>query len=369
MKFERHKYATRILWVLFTIVYTYFGLTSQNRNTRENFLIFSVMAFGFFTINGYSERKEMPYGIALPNMLKGFTMPYAIVVMALCLFNYEDAKYLWNLFDPESPPEIRSKFFATWQVNCNITWQTVYNKMDRYSAAHFIGWIVHALLIRDYYVMHMWSFGTELIELLLGKVIPPLAECWWDQLLCDVAFTNIPGMIIGMWIIRKVGWEEFDWLGRRGAKSILEWDFWTNHKRILGLGTLLFVYAIQFLGCFFVQNVFHTSPTSNWSGVRLLIWTAAGNATFKEIYMYATEDPKEGTRLGGHFLSIGLTLMYSEFLIVYKFYQRSVITFNGSLDPLQVLLWQIGLGAYLLLYAFSWTKINQPRQLLKLKDN
>lgn len=56
--------------------------------------------------------------------------------------------------------------------------------------------------------------------------IPIFAECWWDQIFGDVLFTNIPGMMIAMLLIRTFGWEEFDWFGRKGKSSILEWDIW-----------------------------------------------------------------------------------------------------------------------------------------------
>jgi hypothetical protein len=33
-------------------------------------------------------------------------------------------------------------------------------------------------------------------------------------------------MMIAMWIIRKIGLEEFDFFGRKGKKSWKEWEIW-----------------------------------------------------------------------------------------------------------------------------------------------
>jgi len=41
-----------------------------------------------------------------------------------------------------------------------------------------------------------------------------------------VLLTNIPGMMIAMWIIRKTGLEEFDFFGRKGKTSFRDWDIW-----------------------------------------------------------------------------------------------------------------------------------------------
>lgn len=94
--------------------------------------------------------------------------------------------------------------------------------------------------------MHCWSIMTELLgkyfslfkkvlirlELTFKDFIPIFAECWWDQLICDVLLTNIPGMIVAMYIIRKTGLEEFDFFGRKGAKSIREWKIWQRYLLI-----------------------------------------------------------------------------------------------------------------------------------------
>lgn len=42
----------------------------------------------------------------------------------------------------------------------------------------------------------------------------------------DVLMTNTVAIIIGVELTKLLGLKQFDWLGRKGKKSIFEWDFW-----------------------------------------------------------------------------------------------------------------------------------------------
>ena len=348
---------SRLVFFIFAFLFTWSTLTTDQRTERENNQRTILVLFLFLTMIGLSERKKQPFQNWLPSISKGITITYAVFLILITQQSYKQARAIWNVVEPEVPTETAKKYFATWQTNCDLSMKNFSNKLDRYSLSHFLGWIFHALLIRDYWTMHFWSVLTELVELLFGEVIPPLAECWWDQLICDMILTNIPGMVIGMMIIRRFKWQEFDWLGRKGAKSIKEWAIWSNHKKILALFLLLLGYSIQFLGCFFVPNAFHTSPTSNFSALRLLIWFWIGFSAFKELYNYSSEQVHEPTEVGGHFGQIGMTVMLCEILIIYKHYNDSVIQFKGSFSLLQRTIWPAVLLIYGSWYVWSLTQI------------
>lgn len=99
--------------------------------------------------------------------------------------------------------------------------------IDFYVLAHFANWFIAALILRDSYILHFWSVLDEILELSLKSIRPNFAECWWDSLLLDVVFANTAGIFLGMCYIRAVGSMEYDWLGRKDAKSIWEWKIWT----------------------------------------------------------------------------------------------------------------------------------------------
>ena len=58
--------------------------------------------------------------------------------------------------------------------------------------------------------------------------MPVYTECWWDSLIIDIILSNIPGMIMARLLIKYSKVEDFDWFGRQGKKSILEWEIWTK---------------------------------------------------------------------------------------------------------------------------------------------
>lgn len=352
---------SRLTFLAFSIFYVYSTFTTDERTPSQNQFRTVIMIGLFLTMIGLSERKKQPFHNWLPSIMKGLTVTYALFFIVLTQQRYEEARATWNIIEPAVSEEQAKKYFSTWQTNCDLSWKNFNNKLDRYSSAHLIGWIFHALLMRDYWPMHFWSTLTELVELLFGEVIPPFAECWWDQIICDYIVTNIPGMMIGMFIIRKMKWQEFDWMGRKGAKSFREWGIWRNHKKILALFLLLLGYAIQFLGCFFVPNAFHTSPTSNFSAVRLFIWFCIGYGAFKELYNYSCEDINQPTDVGGHFSQIGMTIMLSEISIVIKHYNRSVIQFKGTFSILQKTIWPIVIVSYIIWYLYSRTFISKDK--------
>jgi phosphatidylserine synthase 2 len=346
-----------VTFFLFGAYFLYSALSTHERTLHQNLFRLILVVCAFLTMIGLSERKKHPYQNWMPSIVKGFTVTYALFLIVICQQNYSEAKSTWNIIEPAVSEEQAKRFFATWQTNCDFSLKNFSNKLDRYSSAHLFGWIFHAILIRDYWTMHFWSTLTELVELLFGEVIPPLAECWWDQIICDMLVTNLPGMIIGMFIIRKLGWREFDWLGRKDAKSFRDWAIWRNHKKILALFLLLLGYSIQFLGCFFVPNAFHTSPTSNFSGIRLLIWFLIGHSAFKELYDYSCEPIDHETTVGGHFGQIGLTVMLAEITIMVKHYNDSVILFKGSFSLFRKAIVPVSVGVFVLWYIYARTLI------------
>jgi hypothetical protein len=40
----------------------------------------------------------------------------------------------------------------------------------------------------------------------------------------DIMLTNTPAIIIGLKVVEWCGFKQYDWLGRKGKKSISEWE-------------------------------------------------------------------------------------------------------------------------------------------------
>lgn len=114
----------------------------------------------------------------------------------------------------------------TYDDNCEIEWVNIWDNFDHYYMSHLIAWTLSAFIIRDAWILHFWSILDEVIELSWQHILPHFRECWWDHVVIDVLLSNTVGIIVGLWIQERLGFEMYDWLGRKGKKSFREWEIW-----------------------------------------------------------------------------------------------------------------------------------------------
>ena len=105
--------------------------------------------------------------------------------------------------------------------------------MDHYYLVHLFGFFFGAIAIRDAYFVFFWSSYIELIEITFQHIRPNFGECWWDHFIMDIILSNTPGLLLGIWLVRKLGVKEHDIFGRRNKKSFKDWEIWHCHRRFL----------------------------------------------------------------------------------------------------------------------------------------
>lgn len=101
----------------------------------------------------------------------------------------------------------------------------------------------------------------------------------------DILLSNIPAVFLGMWFVRKMKWQEYDWLGRKGKKSFTEWEIFRNHRMWGGVGYMVFLLNIHFLTGFFLINQLLIPPKHFFPPFRLLLWFGLGNIAYTEGYI------------------------------------------------------------------------------------
>ena len=148
--------------------------------------------------------------------------------------NPYDARTMWKFVQPSLGKPV-TRDFHTYDDDCDITWANIIDNMDHYFLAHFTNWFLAAIILRDAPVLHMWSILDEILELSAQYKLPHFRECWWDHVFHDVLLSNVPGIIIGLKFVDLIGLERYDWLGRKGAKSISDWAVFNDHFRFSGL--------------------------------------------------------------------------------------------------------------------------------------
>jgi len=90
---------------------------------------------------------------------------------------------------------------------------------DVHFIAHFLGWLGKMLIMRDWYVAWICSFGFEFLELTFRHWLPNFYECWWDSLLLDLFGCNLLGIIAGNMILKYMAVSKIDWLRGKEIKN------------------------------------------------------------------------------------------------------------------------------------------------------
>ena len=250
--------------------------------------------------------------------------------------------------------------------NCDFTFENVYKIIDFYVVVHFINWLLAAFIIRDYYILHIWSVLDELIELTLKDIRPNFSECWWDSLILDVLVANTLGIYIGMKCIEWMGSLKYDWLGREGASSFRDWKVWTSHRYFQGAFDLLIFVSVNFVTGFTVGNSLWIPPPSNLNIIRLVIWFIIGALGFREAYddirTWGTEI-RATKQIYAQYRWTAWMMQCCEILLSWKFRDGGGNRLDQFIPPIALFLWAayITLGLSYWVYLRFFYKYRQQR--------
>ena len=89
---------------------------------------------------------------------------------------------------------------------------------DEFMLAHLFGWIVKALIVRDWYILFLLGLGFEVLEITFQHQLKNFNECWWDHLILDLFGANMVGIVIGMQLVKFLKSREYDWVGNTISK-------------------------------------------------------------------------------------------------------------------------------------------------------
>ncbi|KAL7067853.1 phosphatidyl serine synthase family protein [Cryptosporidium serpentis] len=87
----------------------------------------------------------------------------------------------------------------------------VRQRLDFFAFAHFFGWFIKALILRDNFLLWFNSIFFEWLELTFKHLLPNFHECWWDHLILDIFGCNFLGIIAGNIFIRKIKLYQYNW--------------------------------------------------------------------------------------------------------------------------------------------------------------
>lgn len=173
---------TLLLIVILLMIYLAFTQPSTNNvieNTKQGLfaIVICICAIGLLTFPNGPFIRPHP---AVWRIVFALSVCYLLFLVFLLFQNVDDARQLIKvLLDPSLPGEpLPEKEYA---ADCRITKETVMAMVyDPYFAAHFIGWLIKALMMRDAAILWIASVLWELIELTFIPMLPNFkGNCCW----------------------------------------------------------------------------------------------------------------------------------------------------------------------------------------------
>jgi phosphatidylserine synthase 2 len=206
--------------------------------------------------------------------------------------------------------------------------------LDEFIWAHIIGYILKAIMFRDFKLCWILSLSFEIVEISLQHILENFKECWWDHVIIDVLVCNNLGIMIGLWLCQKFCvYNEYEWVGldkiasttgklKRIAEQFMpyywtsyRWEIFESWKRFLYFISLLTAMTLVDCNSFFLKYLFWIPPRNPLNSYRLILWFFIGMPAVREYYLYITDDSCK--RLGTNtWLAIGIAAI--ETLIVFK---------------------------------------------------
>lgn len=126
----------------------------------------------------------------------GCSVLYLMFLVFMLCQSYDTARSIFVYVDPELA-DFRIDSDKQYGVNCSdITLEKIYNHLDIFAVAHFLGWAFKAILIRHLGILWATSIMWEVTEITFAHLLPNFVECWWDAVILDVIVCNG----LGIWV-------------------------------------------------------------------------------------------------------------------------------------------------------------------------
>lgn len=244
---KNFRHFAQVSWIVsitITAVYGWDSSDSFKDNTQKAVIamMFLLFASGFMRNN----RPIFQQNDLLWKASSRFGLFYCLFLVFIYFMNHRDAMEVVAIIEPKAEEQKLLDAYLSWDLNCELSYDNLSGKFDRYFWAHALGWILHSFYIKDIAMMWAWSLITELLELTFNPWMLVFSECWWDHIFADVLISNLSGMLIGIGLMKLNNVTMYDWFGRKGKKSIKDWDIWYSHYRFSAVMLFLIFQTGQF---------------------------------------------------------------------------------------------------------------------------
>jgi phosphatidylserine synthase 2 len=313
-------------------------------------------------------------------LLMSFGLLYMIFILFVLFQSRENVRNYLSFFDPilnkyirEDNSNLKCGIFKNDYPFIDLT--NFLNGLDMYLSAHFFGWYVKMLIVRDINLCWFLSILFEIMELTFKHWLPNFTECWWDTIILDVFGMNALGIYFGDLTCKYFEFKTYKWIKdnqnnnqnndnnslinlindnidkkhnnnnkndtKNKNKELLnkinflkeksmgffgyflpnyfikhDWQIFSSLKRFYSFFWFITFMNLVDLSHFFMKHVL-LIPQTHWLlFIRINFWALLAVITTGEYYEYITN--KYCRRLGP-FNWLAHTILFIEWCIVYKF--------------------------------------------------
>ncbi|XP_073988081.1 phosphatidylserine synthase 1 homolog l(3)77CDf isoform X2 [Rhodnius prolixus] len=238
----------------------------------------------------------------------GLSVLYLLCLLFLLFQKYKTVKYILVWLDPKLE-HFHIDMDKEYGVNCSVvTVEKIWDHLDAFALAHFLGWAFKAVLIRHYGICWAVSIMWEITEIMFAHLLPNFTECWWDALILDVLICNGLGIWVGLTICKRLEMRDYNWVGIKEIetttgkikRAVLQFtpSSWTHvrwldpkctYMRFFAICQLVMFWQLCELNTFFLKHIFEMPPTHPLVVWRLVFVGIIIAPSVRQYYMYVTD--------------------------------------------------------------------------------
>ncbi|KAJ7892324.1 phosphatidylserine synthase 2 [Mycena olivaceomarginata] len=273
------------------------------------------------SVEGSPEKKNQILALRSsgPHVLKLWLGVNFLYEVALVFLLFQDLSHARSMIGGVTLPE---KGYAD---DCSLNFKTLWNALDAFCAAHIVGWLGKALVLRDYWFCWILSITFELAEYSLQHQLPNFNECWWDHWVLDVLVCNWIGTYVGMKTCEYFQLKPYEWRGPR-VHSLTLYDFttfkwsaptsFTNYVTVL---LLLVGFVAAEINPFYLKSLLLMRPDHPIVVIRIVLILLCAVPAASGLF-HSISDPRGVTPMGKH-LWLLLATVLTEVVLILKWSQ------------------------------------------------
>ena len=287
-------------------------MSSNAFDVQQGLCFVILFVLGYFVTQSRDGVLIRPHP-AVWRFVHGMGIVYVMLLLAMLPFQPKDMREMLRTLISPSLGNVSVN--TDYGVDCRFTWTNFSTQFfEFFTLSHMLGYVVKALVYRDWLLLLTHSVLFELIEISFAHLLPNFNECWWDHFILDVFGANLLGSFIGMKLVtileqrggKQVEWERMPALQhlrgaqRKARRILLQFTplTWDANKWELTHNSTHFMAAVIVVCCglsvetciFFLKYFLWVEMSNRYVFVIMATKAALTAHAYREWYVYIVQD-------------------------------------------------------------------------------